>query len=124
MSKRIGLVTGGGDCPGLNAVIRSVAKAAAQRGWDAATVSCWLIVDEGRTNRRRLDAHRHVMRLALPDDGRRAVAWLRHPEGRLAAVSVWPYATQTGVPPTCRQRVRRSGANRRAIERSDGSARR
>jgi ATP-dependent phosphofructokinase / diphosphate-dependent phosphofructokinase len=34
MSKRIGIVIGGGDCPGLNAVIRSVAKAAAQRGWE------------------------------------------------------------------------------------------
>ena len=31
--KRIGVVTGGGDCPGLNTVIRAVAKAAAQRGW-------------------------------------------------------------------------------------------
>lgn len=31
--QRIGIVTGGGDCPGLNAVIRAVAKAAAQRGW-------------------------------------------------------------------------------------------
>jgi phosphofructokinase-like protein len=35
MSERIGIVTGGGDCPGLNAVIRAVAKAAAKRGWDA-----------------------------------------------------------------------------------------
>ena len=26
MIKRIGVLTGGGDCPGLNAVIRSVAK--------------------------------------------------------------------------------------------------
>jgi ATP-dependent phosphofructokinase / diphosphate-dependent phosphofructokinase len=34
MSKRIGVVIGGGDCPGLNAVIRSVAKAAAQRDWE------------------------------------------------------------------------------------------
>ncbi len=34
MTKRIGVVTGGGDCPGLNAVIRAVAKAAAQRGWE------------------------------------------------------------------------------------------
>src|SRR6185503_7782672 len=33
-SKRIGIVTGGGDCPGLNAVIRAVAKAAAMRGWE------------------------------------------------------------------------------------------
>jgi phosphofructokinase-like protein len=34
MKTRIGVVTGGGDCPGLNAVIRSVAKAAARRGWE------------------------------------------------------------------------------------------
>lgn len=34
MSKKIGIVTGGGDCPGLNAVIRAVAKAAAQRDWE------------------------------------------------------------------------------------------
>lgn len=33
MAKKIGILTGGGDCPGLNAVIRSVAKCAAQRGW-------------------------------------------------------------------------------------------
>ena len=31
---RIGIVTGGGDCPGLNAVIRAVGKAASQRGWE------------------------------------------------------------------------------------------
>ena len=34
MNKRIGVVTGGGDCPGLNAVIRAVAKASANRGWE------------------------------------------------------------------------------------------
>jgi 6-phosphofructokinase 1 len=35
VTKRIGIVTGGGDCPGLNAVIRAVAKAADRRGWEA-----------------------------------------------------------------------------------------
>ena len=34
VSRKIGVVTGGGDCPGLNAVIRAVAKAAAKRGWE------------------------------------------------------------------------------------------
>jgi len=38
MSKRIGVVTGGGDCPGLNAVIRAVAKAAANRDWECVGV--------------------------------------------------------------------------------------
>jgi 6-phosphofructokinase 1 len=31
---RIGIVTGGGDCPGLNAVIRAIGKAATKRGWE------------------------------------------------------------------------------------------
>ena len=31
---KIGIVTGGGDCPGLNAVIRAVAKTAAKLGWE------------------------------------------------------------------------------------------
>lgn len=35
MSQRIGIVTGGGDCPGLNAVIRAVVKAASKRGWES-----------------------------------------------------------------------------------------
>ena len=35
MTERIGIVTGGGDCPGLNAVIRAVVKAASRRGWDS-----------------------------------------------------------------------------------------
>ncbi len=33
-TERVGIVTGGGDCPGLNAVIRAVAKAAAKRDWE------------------------------------------------------------------------------------------
>ena len=32
--KRIGVVTGGGDCPGLNAVIRAVVKSSDLRGWE------------------------------------------------------------------------------------------
>src|SRR5262245_39435563 len=32
--RKIGLVTGGGDCPGLNAVIRAVVISAINRGWE------------------------------------------------------------------------------------------
>jgi ATP-dependent phosphofructokinase / diphosphate-dependent phosphofructokinase len=32
--RKIGLVTGGGDCPGLNAVIRAVVISAVNRGWE------------------------------------------------------------------------------------------
>jgi ATP-dependent phosphofructokinase / diphosphate-dependent phosphofructokinase len=34
MSKRVGVLTSGGDCPGLNAVIRGVVKSAGQLGYD------------------------------------------------------------------------------------------
>ncbi|NBO66990.1 MAG: hypothetical protein EBU88_19460, partial [Acidobacteria bacterium] len=33
-NRRIGVVTGGGDCPGLNAVIRAVVLGAVNRGWE------------------------------------------------------------------------------------------
>ena len=33
-TKRVGLLTGGGDAPGLNAVIRAVVKSAANSGWE------------------------------------------------------------------------------------------
>ncbi len=32
MKKKIGILTGGGDCPGLNAVIRGVLKSAEDLG--------------------------------------------------------------------------------------------
>lgn len=32
--KRIGILTSGGDCAGLNAVIRSVVNAATLKGWE------------------------------------------------------------------------------------------
>ena len=34
MRERIGILTSGGDCPGLNTVIRAVVKCATKRGWD------------------------------------------------------------------------------------------
>ena len=34
MSRSVGILTGGGDCPGLNAVIRAVVRRADAAGWD------------------------------------------------------------------------------------------
>ena len=38
MTKRVGILTGGGDCPGLNAVIRAVTRRSLERGWEVAGV--------------------------------------------------------------------------------------
>jgi len=38
MAKSVGILTGGGDCPGLNAVIRAVVRRADAAGWQAVAV--------------------------------------------------------------------------------------
>jgi ATP-dependent phosphofructokinase / diphosphate-dependent phosphofructokinase len=38
VAKRVGILTGGGDCPGLNAVIRAVARRSFDRGYDVVGV--------------------------------------------------------------------------------------
>jgi 6-phosphofructokinase 1 len=38
VAKTIGILTGGGDCPGLNAVIRAVVRASDAAGWDVVGV--------------------------------------------------------------------------------------
>ena len=66
---------------------------AAERGWDPATVSVWVVVAASRTNRRRLAAHRAMLRAAFPADGRRIQSWLRDPGRAVAALSMWPAST-------------------------------
>jgi transcriptional regulator with XRE-family HTH domain len=69
---------------------RLARKVARDRGWDAAVVATWVVLAEHRTNRRRVDAHRTVLRTALPADGRAMNAWLLAPRGPIAALSFWP----------------------------------
>ena len=49
MAKTIGILTGGGDCPGLNAVIRAVVRSSDAAGWDCvAVVEGWRGLIESR----------------------------------------------------------------------------
>ena len=49
MSKRVGLLTGGGDCPGLNAVIRAVARRSLDRGYEVVGIrDGWRGLVDGR----------------------------------------------------------------------------
>ncbi len=100
----------------LDRKVRLAAPIGAQRGWAAAVVSSWLLVAEGRTSRRRVGAHRAMLRAALPADGRSVAGWLAHPRGRIAALSfVRPVLPSTQVAGTGRglgqvRRVRRARA--------------
>jgi transcriptional regulator with XRE-family HTH domain len=66
---------------------RLAVEVAADRGWQAALVAVWVLVADSRTNRRRLAAHRTVLRAAFPVDGRSVASWLRRPSRPLAALS-------------------------------------
>ena len=72
---------------------RLATRIAAERGWRPLSVSCWLVVAAGRTNRARLAAHRAMIRAALPDDPRRMRRWIRDPNGPIALVSMWNAAS-------------------------------
>jgi transcriptional regulator with XRE-family HTH domain len=86
---------------------RLIRRIVRDRGWDPLTVSTWVIVAAGRTNRARLAAHRSVLRAAFPADGRAIRAWLADPVGSVAALSIW--AETAGRPMTPVRRVRRWG---------------
>jgi transcriptional regulator with XRE-family HTH domain len=71
----------------LDRKTRLAPRIAAERGWDPASVSSWLVLAEGATNRRRVAAHASMLRAAYPDDGRTIGRWLRVPRGRVGALS-------------------------------------
>ena len=64
-------------------------RIARERGWDPVTVSTWVVVASGRTNRARLAAHLTLLRNAFPVDGRAILSWLRQPERPIDALSIW-----------------------------------
>ena len=89
-------------------------EVARDRGWQADTVSGWVIVGQGRTNERRVAEQRALLRTAFPQDGRAMSAWLRDPAGAVSALSIWPYAIPGGASSRGRHRVSRAAPMARA----------
>ena len=87
-------------------LVREIVK---DRGWHPLTVSTWVIVAAGRTNRARLGAHKAVLRAAFPADGRTMRAWLADPTGSVAGLSMWGERSAKPLTPTRRVRRRRYG---------------
>lgn len=76
---------------------RLARRIASERGWDALTVSAWLIVREGRSNRRRVEAHEAMLSGAFPGNGQQVRRWLRDPIGSVACLSFWSDSRDTTV---------------------------
>ena len=65
---------------------------AAERGWPVDTVSVWVAIAEGSTNRARVAAHRTFLASAFPAGGRAMRSWLRDPSGEIRCLSFFQYA--------------------------------
>jgi transcriptional regulator with XRE-family HTH domain len=92
---------------------RLAIRIAIERGWvtprdPPPTVSIWIIVGEGPTNRRRVGAHRAMLRAAFPTDGRSMPGWLRDPIRPVRALSFWAGPRSATRGPTPLRRVRRT----------------
>jgi len=77
---------------GVDRKTRLAARVASERGWQARSISCRVVVRETRTNRRRLAAHHSMLRSAFPTDGHGLRAWLTRPDGSVKALSFLPLA--------------------------------
>jgi transcriptional regulator with XRE-family HTH domain len=87
----------------LDRKIRLAPAIAKARGWSPRSVSAWLVIAEGTTNRARVRAHSVMLRNALPDDGPDLRAWLKQPTDRIRALS---FLSAPGSPRTFAQRHR------------------
>jgi transcriptional regulator with XRE-family HTH domain len=104
----------------LDRKARLAVEIAATCGWSVprdVTVSAWVIVAPGRTNRRRIHAHQTMLRAAYPLDGRSVAGWLAKPDRSVRCLSFWP-DSHRGTVGTGQGSVRRVQARRgRVIER-------
>ncbi len=89
---------------------RLAAQIAAKRGWQADSVSRWVIVAHDKTNQRRIADHRTMLAAAFPHDGRVIRGWLRQPAGARSGLSMWTTANTSSPSPTRSHRVRRPSA--------------
>jgi hypothetical protein len=97
---------------------------ATMRGWHPASVSTWVAVADGRTNRRAVTAHIATLRTKFPTDGAGVRRWLRDPTGRIDGLGFLPYVpgtlTRHDLAPTRRVRRRSRQPHRAQPPVSDG----
>ena len=65
-----------------------------EKGDRRVDVSTWIVIADGSTNRRRIQAHRTMLRAAFPSDGRAIAGWLRNPNRPMHALSFWANANR------------------------------
>jgi transcriptional regulator with XRE-family HTH domain len=95
---------------GVDRKRRLAGRIAAELGYQPLTVSTWVVVAPGRTNRRRIAVHGAMLRAAFPVDGRGVRRWLGDPDRAIDALALWPesHAQTVRSDPAPVRRVRRA----------------
>ncbi len=91
--------------------LRLAERVARERGWQPRFVGGWVVLTEGRTNRRHVDGHQAILRGTFPADGHAMTSWLKRPAGPIRAlsfVSVEREALRDQLP-VARRRASRAG---------------
>jgi transcriptional regulator with XRE-family HTH domain len=90
---------------------RLAPEIARERGWTPAAVATWLVVEEGSTNRHRVDRFAALLRTSFPADARSMTRWLRAPSGTIRGLSFFsdssPGSAKQRFPSKKRVRVAR-----------------
>ncbi len=81
----------------LDRKVRLAMQIARERGWEPVSVSTWLVIADGRHNRRSVDRHAAFLRSRFPADGHAVMRWMRRPVGRVEALSFLSSARSTGT---------------------------
>jgi transcriptional regulator with XRE-family HTH domain len=76
---------------------RLAAQIGAERGWQARTVSTWVVIRESEANQRRIRRFPATLRAAFPANGHAIRSWLRHPAVAIDALSLWANAPNLSV---------------------------
>jgi hypothetical protein len=63
----------------MNRRVRLGRRIAREQGWDPISISAWVILSEGSTNRRLVKRHAGLLRSAFPTEGRAMRHWVNQP---------------------------------------------
>jgi transcriptional regulator with XRE-family HTH domain len=87
---------------------RLAGRIARDRGLQPKSVSAWLVVAEGSTNRKHVSRFASLLRASLPADGKTMAAWLAAPHGSVAGISFFSNLSEDGLTQSfsSRRRVR------------------
>jgi hypothetical protein len=90
--------------------LRHAKSIALARGWQAKSVSGWIVVADSQANRRRVRRQAATLAAAYPAHGAAMRQWLRRPSGSIRGLSFWSKSTRgsTKQPFYTRRRVRKA----------------